>query len=107
MPDYRSIRETPLYSQQLSEFGDIKVLDEALEGVMWALARNAEHFPEIPNTNIRCIKTLEFERSNTLLLPLKIWFTIIDENTVLLLSISQDTIEYGFNDDWGDDEIPF
>ena len=98
---HRSITESPLYSEQLKEFGEIRHFDEALEGVMWALSTNPEYFEPIPGTTLRFVRTIEFERDGLKLIPLKIWFRIIDENKVELLSISQDWFEYE------DDDIGF
>ena len=96
MRTLRSIEESPLYAQQLQAIGDIRYMDEALEGVMWALANNAELFPELPNTNIRLIKTREFERKNYKVMPLRVWFTILDENKVRLLAITSRSDDFDF-----------
>lgn len=103
----RNIEESPEYLEELEKYGEIKYLDEALSGVMWALSIKPEYFPEIPNTNIRFVRTIEFEREGYSVVPLKIWFTIIDETKVLLLFITPDTMEFDF--DFGnavDDDIP-
>jgi hypothetical protein len=114
MPTLRTIEESDLYSQQLDELGNIQYMDEALEGVVWALAKNAELFPEIPNSNIRCIKTREFVRKGFKIVPLKIWFTILSEDRILLLSISRTDEDSLFDDEvldyeevTDDSDIPF
>ena len=96
MRTLRSIEESSLYSQQVEAIADVRYMDEALEGVMWALAKNAELFPELPGTNIRVIKTREFERKRFRVTPLKVWFTILDENKVRLLAITTKSDEFDF-----------
>lgn len=108
MRTLRSIEESPLYSQQVQAIGDVRHMDEALEGVIWALSKNAELFPELPNTNIRVIKTREFERKRFSVTPLKVWFTILNENTVRLLSITTISDEFDFyEEEVIDDDTPF
>jgi hypothetical protein len=91
---HRSVRESALYSQQIKEFGETKLLDEALEGVVWALSTKPEYFEPIPGTTLRFVRTIEFERENTGLMPLKIWFRILDDNAVELLSVTADSYEF-------------
>lgn len=96
---HRTLKESNLYSEQLREFGNLKFLDEALEGVVWALSTNPEYFQPILNTTLRFVRTIEFEREGFRLIPLKIWFKILDNDHVLLLSITQDAFEYDAPED--------
>lgn len=73
MSTNRSVRESELYYQQLQEFGDVRYLDEVLEALIWAISTKPEEFPVLPNTTLRRARTIEFERDNQTIIPLKIW----------------------------------
>ena len=86
----RELVEDPVYTSQLENLGFTEEqLDAALEGVAWALATNAEHYAVIKGTQrLRMIKTYHYTRDDVWIPPLKIWFTIEDENHVLLRGVT-------------------
>lgn len=90
--------ENPLYLSQLAEFGQSEAISELIEGVLWAISTNPEKFPTIPGTRMQFVRTIEFERDQ-LLVPMKIWFTCIDDNQIEILSFAQDTL-HETEDDW-------
>ena len=104
MSNLRSLEETPLFTQQLEAMGDVQYTDEALNALTWALARRPEEFPIVPGTNgLRLAKTIGFEREGHYIAPLKVWFTIKDENRVILLAITREELP----DSDSQMEIPF
>ena len=103
---HRTLVESPLYEEQLKQIGGGAYLDEALSGVAWALSTNPEEGLRIPNTQLWLIKTLGYEIEGHYIAPLSIWYTLPDENTVLLLSITE-TPAFSYDDIISDDDIPF
>jgi hypothetical protein len=90
MQHLRTISESPLFSQQLEEFGDAKFTDGLIDQVKDKLAKDAEYFPElIPRSNIRHVKTVEYHKDGRKIPPLKIWFTILDADRVLITGFSR------------------
>lgn len=98
MPKIWTYIENPLFTTQLAEFGDSDAIHELIAGVLWAISTNPGQFPRIPNTRLQFVRTIQFER-DVLLVPMKIWFTCIDENQIEILSIAQDTLDDN-DDDW-------
>jgi hypothetical protein len=94
---FRILVESELFKHQLDSFAEyypISVLDEALDAVTWALARRPEIRPVIAGTNgLRMIETLSYVRRGVKIPPLKIWYSILDENHVLLRAITRVDIE--------------
>ncbi len=90
--------ETPLFTQQLKEFGDSPAIKQLIDGVLWAISKGPERFPTIPSTKLQFVRTIEFSWGDSLI-PLKIWFTCIDEDQIEILSIGQDAIEDAYTDD--------
>lgn len=69
-------------------------MDDALNAITWALARKPEACPIIPDTTgLRVIKTLRHERGGKVIPVLKVWFSIMDDNSVLLRAITRQDIE--------------
>jgi len=93
----RELVEDPVYTSQLENLGySDEQLDTALEAVAWALATNPERFPVIKNTQrLRMVKTYPYSRDDAWIPTLKIWFTIEDQNHVLLrgITLGGDVIE--------------
>jgi hypothetical protein len=87
MASHRSIEESPLFLQQLQELGDIRYLDQALEGAVWAIATTPEGYPKLPDTNIQRIKTRDFGIPGRPIPPMEIWFVVLSEDKVRLLAI--------------------
>jgi hypothetical protein len=54
----RGFVEDKRFSEQLEELGGSALLDDVMRPVFWALARNPEAFPLVPDfPNVRIIKT--------------------------------------------------
>ncbi|HLB12897.1 MAG TPA: hypothetical protein VJA25_03125 [Dehalococcoidia bacterium] len=77
----RTVRRSELFEQNVSLIHPhAPRLDEQLRGVEWAVATNPEAFPTIPGTSLRLVKTDPFPGAP----PLRVYFTIDDENTCTL-----------------------
>jgi hypothetical protein len=88
----RNLVESPLYTKQLSELGDVERLDEVLRGVLWGISTNPEAFDLIPGFHrLRLAKTREFDVPRRKPLPrLRIWFIDFGVGTVELLAIERE-----------------
>lgn len=74
----RTVRRDQLFEQNARLIQpDAPRLDEQLQGVEWVIATNPEACPRIPGTLLRLVKTDPFPGAP----PLRIYFTIDDENT--------------------------
>lgn len=72
-----SIIEEQSYTRQAANIGDVKRVDEALEGIMDVLCNNPEIFPLVPSTqDIRLAKTNRFVWANGVIPKLRVWFTV-------------------------------
>jgi len=87
---YRELVEDPVYTSQVENLGySDEQLDAALDAVAWALSTNPEHYPVIQGTQrLRVAKTDHYSRDNVWIPPLKVWFTIEDDDHVLLKGIT-------------------
>lgn len=84
MASWRSINRDPLFESQLVKLHpELRYCDDALAGVEWVLALNAEHFPLIPNTPLRAIKIGPFPD----IPQCRIFFKIEDDVTCTLVAI--------------------
>lgn len=85
---HRTITESALYTKQISQLGNVKDFDEALQGILWALSLNPGVFDQINGSaSIRIAKTTGYRRNNIDLPPLRILFCIEDDDHVELLAI--------------------
>ena len=90
MPMLRTVGESPEFTRQLVEFGGARLTDKLIDRVKDNISKLHYHFPElIPNSGIRHVKTNEFFSDGIIIPALKIWFTILDENRVLMIGISR------------------
>ena len=82
----RTIRDGLTFSAQCRELGaSIKRLDEVLRGATWALALNAEAFPDVTGTGIRVLHVKRFPG-----IPrLRIFFKIADDDYIDLMWIEE------------------
>ncbi len=83
---HRTIRQEPKFNEQLEALGiSHKRLDEVLEGVAFALAREPERFPRIPGTQLSIVKTPVYLNAPSL----RIFFTYntYNEEEVHLLTV--------------------
>ena len=86
----RTVVETELFAAQCMKLGNAQRVDEALVGVYWALASYPEDYPIVPGTQrLRMAKTQYVEWVGGIIKPLRIWFTIERDETVLCLAIDQ------------------
>lgn len=84
MVSWRSIARDPLFESQLESLHPSPArCDEAIAAVEWALALNAEHFPAVPGTRFRLVKTRPFPD----IPPLRIFYTVDDEHTCTLRAL--------------------
>ncbi len=82
-------------------------MDEALNGVAWALATNPEQGLRIPNSNLWLIKTIGHEIEGHYIAPLYIWYSIPDRTKVELLAITKAPLSEYEEEEVDDDEPPF
>lgn len=74
----RQLIESSGYTDGLSALGDLRVIDDALTALTWALSTNPEAFPIVPGmTDIRLAKT--DPRPGEPIPRIRVWFRI-DEN---------------------------
>jgi hypothetical protein len=77
----RTIIEEDSFRQSLKKLGiSPKRLDELVEGVIFAVAKSPETFPEVPGTGIHRLQILPFPGMKRL----NVWFTFEDETVTFL-----------------------
>ena len=87
-PRGRGLREEHSFTQAVAKLGGAKLVDTALETIYEALRLHAEGFDEVPGWEpIRLAKTLSVDWPAGSVPALRIWFEIIDDNTVSLLHV--------------------
>jgi hypothetical protein len=92
----RTLVETEEYRQRLAALGQIKRLDEALRGAMFAIAANAEIFAQDPNfPSIRYAFIRGVQTPHRSWPKLVIRFRITSESDIDLLDIGPAAIEEG------------
>ena len=86
----RELVEDDVYTNQLATLGYSEDdLDAALNALGWAIAANAEYYKVLPGTSrLRVAKTDAYSRGRVWVPPLKVWFTILNDNQVLLKAIT-------------------
>lgn len=88
MSNLFTLRESDLYSWQVSKMGASERMDEVLSGLLWAIARLADDFPVVPGTQrLRVAESTRFLHDDGTPLRVRIWFVVASENEVDLLSI--------------------
>lgn len=82
----KTIIESKLYSDCLTELGDTKKLDDALSSLIWALSNHPERYPIVPRTiKLRIAKTQRAKWDGLIIPALRVWFIIKDNNEVELM----------------------
>ena len=78
----RTIKESTQYTKQVKLLGGASRLDEALNGVIWAISNNPEVFDLVPGFgSIRIAKTDEKKTESGAIIPrLRVWFRIPPNN---------------------------
>ena len=92
----RSLREEEEFTDRATLIEETRHVDEALEALTWALTNNAEQYPIIPGTGfiaLRLARTKRYRRGSFVVPALKVWFSILDDDTVLLRMITIDEAE--------------
>ncbi|WP_395741400.1 hypothetical protein [Prosthecobacter sp.] len=88
MSDLFTLRESDLYAWQASKLGPTEKMDEVLSGLLWAIARLADDFPVVPGTErLRVAESTRFLHDDGTPLRVRIWFVVVSESEVELLSI--------------------
>ncbi|MCB1230495.1 MAG: hypothetical protein KDN19_09530 [Verrucomicrobiae bacterium] len=89
--DHFALVENPFFEWELSRLGGVAELDEILMPVMWAIARMADSFPFAPES--KSIRVATWKPVLTIqgdLIRLLVYFTILDLETVELISIKSE-----------------
>lgn len=90
MSNFRELVEDEVFTNQLATLGySEEDLDAALDAAAWALTTNAEHYEVIKRTQrLRITKTDPYNKGKVWIPQLKIWFTIENDDQVLLKAIT-------------------
>ncbi len=88
MSNLYTLRESEFYAWQVAQFGSSERMDDVLAGLLWAIARLADDFPLVPDTEkLRVAESTRFLHDDGTPLRLRIWFVVASENEVDLLAI--------------------
>jgi hypothetical protein len=88
MSNLFTLRESDLYAWQLFKLGPTERMDDALSGLVWAIARLADDFPIVPGTErLRVAESTRFLHQDGTPLRVRIWFVVVWESEVELLSV--------------------
>ncbi len=89
MPNnYREVRESSPFGRQKAKLGDIRRLDEALDGFVWMVCRGPEEFPSIhPDSRVRVAEVGPLKTTDGQLQNYMILFRIETDGGVELLWI--------------------
>lgn len=88
MSNLFTLRESDLYSWQASQLGPTERMDDMLSGLLWAISRLADDFPVVPGTQrLRVAESTRFLHDDGTPLRVRIWFVVVSESEVELLSI--------------------
>lgn len=87
--ELRTLIEENSFQEAVKKLGGYKKIDKALTAFVGPLARRPEGFPLVPGTNERLAKTKAVFDGDEKIPALRLWFTIIDENTILLRWIEE------------------
>jgi hypothetical protein len=87
----RELSEHPNFRQQCAEIAgqynaDEHQIDDVLNGLVWAMSTNAEGFRKVPGLDMR----VGFAFGRHPIPALKVYFRIVDENSVELLWVEED-----------------
>ncbi|MFZ2280353.1 MAG: hypothetical protein WAW39_21320 [Prosthecobacter sp.] len=88
MSNLYTLRESEFYAWQVARLGSSERMDDVLAGLLWAIARLADDFPLVPDTEkLRVAESTRFLHDDGTPLRLRIWFVVASENEVDLLAI--------------------
>ena len=88
MSNLYTLRESEFYAWQVTRLGSSERMDDVLAGLLWAIARLADDFPLVPDTEkLRVAESTRFLHDDGTPLRLRIWFVVANENEVDLLAI--------------------
>jgi hypothetical protein len=86
----RTLIEGPGFEAQLAVLGGTEFADRVLSGITWGIATYAEAFDLVPGfQDLRIAKTDEFEDANLTIVPLRIYFKILNADEVLLFWVER------------------
>jgi hypothetical protein len=91
-----TIVDDPDYARQAEQIADIQRLDDALNGLMWAIANNPEVYDVIIDTEppIHIAKSNRIMTLDGDISTLRIWFSVDYENEIVtLLKIRRESEE--------------
>lgn len=87
---YRTLEETPEFQEALAQIAEAHHTDEALFILTWAITKGAEDFGLVRGfQNLRVGKTAPYQRGEVFVPSLKVWFSIVDDDRVLLRMITR------------------
>ena len=88
MSELYTLKESEFYAWQASRLGGTEQMDDVLAGLHWAIARLADDFPIVPETErLRVAESTRFLRDDGTPIRVRIWFVVASENEVELLAI--------------------
>ena len=91
MSNLYTLRESEFYAWQVTRLGSSERMDDVLAGLLWAIARLADDFPLVPDTEkLRVAESTRFLHDDGTPLRLRIWFVVASENKVDLLAIESE-----------------
>ncbi|HXU35068.1 MAG TPA: hypothetical protein VN937_01810 [Blastocatellia bacterium] len=93
---FRTLEELPEFTEALSQIAEARHTDEALFILTWAITKGAEDFRPVRGfQNLRVGKSAPYQREDVFIPSLKVWFSIIDDDRVLLRMITRaDEVEF-------------
>ena len=91
---YWTLVECASYTAGLAALGDVRVIDDALTALVWALSRNPEAYPVVPGmVDIRLAKT--DPQIGTPIPRIRVWFRVDREmERVYLEHVEFDSYEF-------------
>ena len=91
MSNLYTLRESEFYAWQVTRLGSSERMDDVLAGLLWAIARLADDFPLVPDTEkLRVAESTRFLSDDGTPLRVRIWFVVASENEVDLLAIESE-----------------
>lgn len=88
MSSLYTLRESEFYSWQFGRLGASERMDDVLSGLLWAIARLADDFPLVPETEkLRVAESTRFLHDDGTPMRVRIWFVVSTEAEVDLLAI--------------------
>jgi|GEM_PF-3872592 len=83
-----TLRESPEFTAEVTQWEDLPFLDEALEILLWTIAKAPEVFPIIPGyTQLRLARRARHERRDGIIPEIVIWYRIASPTIIDLLEL--------------------